>query len=318
MISVIVPVYNVLEYLDRCISSIVCQSYENLEIILVDDGSTDGSGDICDSWGRRDPRIKVIHKVNGGLSDARNAGIDVASGEYISFIDSDDFVLKDYFQYLYDLIVSVNADMSVCQVINVDESDKTIHEPGLTVDKVIRGNTQCMDAFLSDASIDTTAWRKLYRKSLFSDSAIRYPVGRYHEDVFTTYKLVARCEVIIVGHRGLYAYRQRVGSIINSTFSPKHFDAVYGNIERYEFISNRYPELKSKASRGLIHSANICSMRMGMAKVSPEPYLPTMDLIYKTHLTSYLRSTARPASKIFAIAARINLRLLISAISKLS
>ena len=120
MISVIVPVYNVEAYLDRCVASITSQDFNNLEIILVDDGSTDASAKMCDAYAAADTRIKVIHKQNGGLSDARNAGIDIAHGEYIAFIDSDDFILPGYFSYLHRLITQADADIAVCQLLSVD------------------------------------------------------------------------------------------------------------------------------------------------------------------------------------------------------
>lgn len=312
MISVIVPVYNVEAYLSRCVDSIISQSFSDLEIILVDDGSTDASGEICDGYAANDSRVKVIHKANGGLSDARNAGIGIANGEYITFIDSDDFILPEYFSYLHKLIADANADMAVCQFIAVDENDRRLSSGGVEVDKTIKGNENCMAAFLADTAIDTTAWRKLYRTSLFTDSGIRYPVGRYHEDAFTTYLIIALCDTIAIGSQPLYAYRQRSGSIVNSYFSPKHFDLVQASLERYEFISKRYPKLSPSAANGIIYAANICAMRMAWAKADSTPYLPVLKPIYRQHLRSYMRSNSRTASKIFAIAARVNLRMLIA------
>lgn len=315
MISIILPVYNVLPFLDKCVESVISQSYRDLEIILVDDGSTDGSGERCDYYAKQDDRIKVIHKPNGGLSDARNAGIAIAQGEYITFIDSDDYILPDYIEYLYNRITRDNADMAVCQVTFVDEHDQELSVGGVSVDKVVNGNENCMKAFLTDTAIDTPAWRKLYRTSMFS-TGIHYPVGRYHEDVFTTYKLIALCETISVGSRPLYAYRQRPGSIVNSTFSPKHLDAITGNIERYTFISSRFPRLEPMAVKGILHAANICSMRIAKSKTDAQPYLSTLQPLYRKFLKSYLKSNCRTASKIFATAAWINLSLLIKIISR--
>ena len=238
LVSVVVPVYNVENYIGYCIKSIINQSYKDLDIILIDDGSTDTSGQICDEWAKSDDRISVIHKTNGGLSDARNVGIDIATGEYITFIDSDDYILPTFIEYLYNLISKNNADISVCQLINVDESNSVISSGGEPLDKIVRGNSDCMKEYLSSASIDTVAWRKLYKKELFKPD-IRYPVGKYHEDVWTTYKLIAQCKTIAIGSNALYAYRQRTGSIVNSSFSPKHLDSVYGAIERQKFI-DRY------------------------------------------------------------------------------
>ena len=317
MISIIIPVYNVLPFLDKCVDSVISQHYRDLEIILVDDGSTDGSGERCDEYSKKDNRIKVIHKKNGGLSDARNAGIDVAQGDFITFIDSDDFILPDYIEYLYNLIEKNDAAMSVCQVTFVDENDKQLSTGGVAVDKVVSGNENCMKAFLTDTAIDTPAWRKLYRTSLFS-TGIRYPVGRYHEDVFTTYRLIAKCNRISIGSKPLYAYRQRTGSIVNSTFSPRHFDAIDGNLERYKFISSRFPLLEPMAVKGILHAANICSMRIAKSTTKADPYLLTLQPLYRKYLKTYLKSNCRIASKIFATLAYLNLSLLIKIISLIS
>lgn len=317
MISVIIPVYNVKGYINKCLQSIVSQSYENLEIILIDDGSTDGSGEICDEWRIKDERIKVIHKNNGGLSDARNAGIDIANGEFIAFIDSDDYILPDYFSYLFDLATQNNADLSVCQLITVDEEDNYIGIGGKSVDTVIEGEVECMKAFLKDPAIDTTAWRKLYRKELF-DSGIRYPVGKYHEDVFTTYKIIALCKRIVIGSKPLYAYRQRAGSIQNSTFSSKHMDAITASKERYKFISQKYPILKNEASKGIIYGCNVCSMRIGRSHTNPSPYVEILQTLYRQYGINYITSNCRVKSKFFTLAAYLNVKWLIKMISKIS
>lgn len=307
LISVIIPVYNVEKYIGDCVNSVLQQKYTNLEIILINDGSTDTSGQICDGYACKDSRIKVIHKDNGGLSEARNFGIDIASGEYVTFIDSDDYILPTFIEYLYDLISKSSADISVCQLINVDEKNNILSNGGESVDKVVRGNTDCMKEYLSGTSIDTVAWRKLYRKDLFKPD-IRYPVGKYHEDVWTTYKLIAQCETIAIGCNALYAYRQRTGSIVNSSFSPKHLDSVYGALERQKFIEYNYPALSNLSSVGIIYAANMCLLKMIQSKSENiNSYLLFLQPLYRNYLGSYLKSNVRIASKIFAVSASISI-----------
>lgn len=308
-ISIIIPVFNVQKWIDFCVQSIIKQTYPYLDIILVDDGSTDKSGLLCDEWALKDNRIRVIHKNNGGLSDARNVGLEMAKGEYITFIDSDDYVLPTFIEYLYDLISINNADMSVCQLINVDENNNVLSEGGNSIDRVVKGNYNCMKEYLSGTAIDTVAWRKLYKKDLFT-SGIRYPVGKYHEDVWTTYKLISRCNTIAIGSKALYAYRQRYGSIVNSSFSPKHLDAVYGAIQRQEFIDNNYPNLKDLSAVGIVYASNICIMKMAKANTNNiGSYLNLLQPLYRIYLKTYLKSNVRFASKLFAVFASCNLNL---------
>lgn len=307
MVSIIVPVYNVYEWLKQCIQSLVTQTYNAIEIILVDDGSTDKSGILCDEWALKDNRIRVIHKNNGGLSDARNVGLEMAKGEYITFIDSDDYVLPTFIEYLYDLISINNADMSVCQLISVDENNNILSKGGNSIDKVVKGNYNCMKEYLSGTAIDTVAWRKLYKKDLFK-SGIRYPVGKYHEDVWTTYRLISQCNTIAIGSKALYAYRQRNGSIVNSSFSPKHMDAVYGAIQRQEFIDKKYPNLKDLSAVGIVYASNICIMKMAKAHTNNiESYLNYLQPLYRKYLKTYLKSDVRFASKLFAFFSSCNL-----------
>lgn len=306
LISIIIPVYNVEKFIGYCVDSVINQSYTNIEILLIDDGSTDSSDILCDEYARTDNRIKVIHKTNGGLSDARNVGIGIATGKYISFIDSDDYILPTYIEYLFNLISKSNADISVCQLINVDESNNVLSIGGDPVDKIVNGNIDCMKEYLSESSIDTVAWRKLYKKDLFK-SDIRYPVGKYHEDVWTTYKLIAQCNTIAIGSSALYAYRQRTGSIVNSSFSPKHLDSVYGALERQKFIEINYPDFSSLSSVGIIYAANICLMRIIKSKSKNiKSYIDFLQPLYRHYLGSYLRSNVRYASKIFALSASIS------------
>lgn len=309
LISVVVPIYNVERYLDTCIKSIISQSYNNIEIILVDDGSKDNCSKICDDFKQQDSRIKVIHKSNGGLSDARNAGMKKATGEYIMFIDSDDYIFPGYIEYLYDLIKTNNADISVCQVVEIDENGEIIEEKGIPDTKIVEGTYNCIREFTENTSIDTPAWRKLYRKSLFSNNCIQYPVGRLHEDVFTTHKLILHSNRIAIGSKALYGYRIRAGSIVNSSFTTRHMDYLYGSIERYKDITNIFPQLDKHASKGIIHAANMSLLRIGRSQESLKYFRQDLKNAYSKYLWKYLLSNAKILSKCFAILAFVNIDL---------
>lgn len=227
LVSVIVPVYNVENYLRECVDSILRQTYQNIEIILVDDGSTDSSGHICDKYMDIDNRIKVIHKENGGLSDARNAGIKIASGEYISFVDSDDYISEIFIEALANKINDTD-----CKVIALNlqkefwdgEQNKVNLETNLK--KVVYEKKNAKDALelMLYQQIPTEAQFKLYHRSVFEN--IRFPYGYYYEDVATTYKTFEETSSVIIVTGDLYAYRKRKTSIIRQPFSEKKLSAL--------------------------------------------------------------------------------------------
>ena len=239
LISVIVPVYNVDRYLVRCVDSIINQTYKNLEIILVDDGSTDKSPQICDSYLQKDTRIRVVHKQNGGLSSARNAGLDTATGEYIAFVDSDDYILPEMYEVLFRLIDENNADMAVSSYQKVDEAGIPLQSKNTNgKDEVLSGD-EVLSIGMKD--IDMMACSKLYKSSIFDDiDDIRFPEGRLHEDEFTTHHILSKCSRIVSTSARMYMYTQRAGSIMGTaeeSFIVKRLDdAVYAFKDRYNFF----------------------------------------------------------------------------------
>lgn len=241
LISVIIPIYKVEEYLDACIASVVGQTHKNLEIILVDDGSPDNCPAMCDAWTRRDDRIRVIHKPNGGLSDARNAGIDIATGEYIAFVDSDDYIRSGMLQKLYAALCRTEADISACGILTCEGENQTAwgcHD--------LTGTPKQILAMLySDTAYPVSAWNKLYRRSCWE--TLRFPVGKTCEDAFTTYQLVHNAKRIVMIPEALYCYRIRPGSIMTSAFSLKKMDEEEAWRCNYRFIEHHYPQLKKKA-----------------------------------------------------------------------
>lgn len=306
-ISIVIPIYNVQEYLEDCIESVINQTYNNIEIILVDDGSTDHCPQMCDEYATKDNRIQVIHKKNGGLSDARNAGIKAATGEYITFIDSDDFVDEHFVEYLFKLIMSQNSDISVCHSVNVDESGKQFGSQQKFANVLYKSNQECMEGFLIADNVGTVAWGKLYKTSLFNN--VEYALGKYHEDVFTTYKLVAQCNRIVCGKETLYCYRHRIASISTQSFSEKHLDAIQGKIEQRDFLKKNYPNLTSIGNAEILYAVNVCVLRLIEAKRYEKKYIQRFQKYYRQYEKDFLRGRSSKAAKIFSLASFCNLSL---------
>ena len=244
LISVIVPVYKVEAYLDKCIQSIVDQTYRNLEIILVDDGSPDRCGAMCDAWAAKDSRIKVVHKQNGGLSDARNAGMAIATGEYMGFIDSDDYIAPDMYRLLLERMRADGSDIAACGVEMVYE-DGTPSRMLTPAGSHSLNNPQAMDAIIRESLLKQPVWYKLYKTDLIRD--IPFAVGKYHEDVFWSWQAVARAKTVSIFDTPCYYYLQRSGSIMGEKFSERRLDAIEAKCQRYDYLKTHYPELAAEA-----------------------------------------------------------------------
>lgn len=242
IISVIVPVYNVEEYLRECIESIIIQIYSNLEIILVDDGSTDNSGIICDEYAEIDYRIRVIHKQNGGLSSARNIGIQSASGEYIGFVDSDDIIDQDMFSEMISAAKNYNADIVICGIQYFKESVLDTL-PCVHSSHVVAASGNKRFEFIIDPNgMGDFAVNKIYRKNLFL-SGILFPEDHIFEDIFTSYKLFSKAKKVVCLNEDYYYYRLRSGSVSHSVkYNPKMIDIVVSTKEQLEFIKQIAPE----------------------------------------------------------------------------
>ena len=249
LISVVVPVYNVENYLARCIDTITRQTYARLEILLIDDGSTDRSGAMCDDFAQRDERITVIHKKNGGLSDARNVGIEDAHGDFITFIDSDDSVEPDMVEYLLSLINKFKTDMSLSSHTVVFDDHRNVlgngHEECLTAE-------ECIRKMLYHRDVDTSAWAKLYRREIFD--TIRYPVGRLFEDIATTYKTFIASGRVACGYVSKYNYFVRGTSIVRSAFSARKFDLLDMTDGMGRDVLERYPSLARAVMRRRVYA----------------------------------------------------------------
>ena len=243
LISIIVPVYRVENYLRQCVDSLLAQTYQNLEIILVDDGSPDNCPTICDEYAQKDSRIQVIHKENGGLSDARNTGLDVAAGMYIGFVDSDDWVMPDMYDYLLHGILRYDAEISYCGFVNIrnDWMDYKTEES----DKVYTAETALNELFFD--RLGNFAWNKLYKAELWN--GIRFPVGRTFEDILTTYKLFERANRIAILKEPKYCYRIRQGSIMHDVSFINRWSIYTAIIDRYREAAPRLPQYRAAMFR---------------------------------------------------------------------
>lgn len=247
LISVIVPIYKVQDYLDRCVQSIVNQTYKNLEIILVDDGSPDDCPQICDDWRKKDPRIKVIHKENGGLSDARNAGMKVMTGVYVSYIDSDDWIEENMYQMMMNAIKTNKAEICECAFKKTSGSVKK--EDQKNDDKVSIMDKRSALMAVVEEKIQPVVWNKLYKREVVDE--LWFEVGKYNEDEFFIYKVIERADRIIqIPYIGYY-YFFREDSIINETYTIRRLDGLEARYERMKYLS-KYPEIYGVAKRQLI------------------------------------------------------------------
>ncbi|PKN51066.1 MAG: hypothetical protein CVU55_13080 [Deltaproteobacteria bacterium HGW-Deltaproteobacteria-13] len=232
LISVIIPIYNVEHYLEKCLDSIVGQSYRNLEIILVDDGSRDGSGEICDRYASRDGRIKVIHRENGGVSAARNSGLNVATGEYLGFADSDDWLESDMYKFLQNDLLSAQADIACCGFFltfnHIEEpNDKSYTHSVLERD-------EALELLLQDGIIQSHFWSKLYKRDL--SNGFRMPEGKTFEDIFTQHLIFEKARRVVLHNVPQYHYLQRSASISGSVEGFLNGDCHAAHYERIRYF----------------------------------------------------------------------------------
>lgn len=240
-ISVILPVYNVVDYLEDCLKSIFNQTFEDFELIIVDDGSNDGSEYLCDEYGKNNEKVVVIHQKNAGLSAARNAGIKQAKGEFVTFIDSDDMVSFRYLEELLKTILNTSSDISICDYVQINNGmnlDQINHVNNKKSNEIILNKREAIEEVYKNKyhGIEFVTWAKLYKLKLFKENNIWFPNGRIHEDAFTTYKLFYISNRISYVDKGLYYYRIRSGSIMNSAFTEKRLDMIVATREEYKFF----------------------------------------------------------------------------------
>lgn len=243
LISIIIPVYNVEKWLDECVKSVLSQAYSNLEIILVDDGSKDSSGALCDQWATQEPRIRVIHKKNGGLSSARNAGLDCATGEYVLFLDSDDLIHPQICSKLYDCIEQTQADIAICDLVHVFGTDA----PAYTLSEEMRTLTplEAIEELWYQKSFLPSACAKLYRRALFAQ--LRFTENLLYEDVDLMHLLFWQASSIVYNPSGLYGYTHREDSITTHAFSKRDLDILTIAEKLLQFSKTTEPRLAPAA-----------------------------------------------------------------------
>lgn len=293
LISIIVPVYKVEAYLPRCVDSILAQTYKNLDIILVDDGSPDNSGKICDDYAKKDDRITVIHQPNGGLSDARNAGIAKAKGAYLTFLDSDDWVPSEYIDYLYELLKETGSAIALCNFLKTTTEvlPQTTEPEMVTVmknDAILAKYTDLGDDFHPQLVM---ACGKLFDASLFE--SIRFPVGKLHEDEFTTYKLFHFASQTVLSKKPLYYYWQREDSIMGEAgFRLQNkFDYMEALVERAAFFHEAgRTELSNRTYKSLFAEALSVNLQLD-ARKETEAKAPIRGMLRQARNT--LKRTGR-------------------------
>ena len=239
LISIIVPVYNVEKYIDKCINSIINQTYKNIEIIIVDDGSKDNSGIICDKLKEKDNRIKVIHKENGGLSDARNSGLKIAKGEYIGFVDSDDYIKEDMFETLYNLSKKYNSEISIISYYEIYKEKIISVRDSKKIEELSK--IDAIKELLIDTKIQSYAWNKLFRRNLFND--IKFPTNKNFEDIATTLLLFEKANKVVLLEDPKYYYVRRDDSIVgkrNYKTYKDYLDVIY---DKYIYLDGKYKEI---------------------------------------------------------------------------
>lgn len=280
LISIIVPVYKVEKYLEKCIESVLQQTYTNLQIILVDDGSPDNCGKICDEYAKKDSRIEVIHKVNGGLSDARNVGISKAKGRYIGFVDSDDYIKEDMYEILLNLIKEYDADVSICNLYDVIDGKEYIRNKEKGIQEYSR--LDILKEVLLDKNIQSYAWNKLYKKELFDE--IKYPIGKKYEDIGTTFYVFEKCNKIVVTSKPEYYYLKRSDSLVNNVTESTVFDYTEIIIQRYLYTKENIEELKKYnnyyLAKTLITAHNDIKLLGSISEKMQEKYKELYNLVY--------------------------------------
>ncbi len=262
LISVIIPIYKVEKYLENCVNSVLQQTYENLEIILIDDGSTDRCPQICDEFAKKDKRVKVIHKPNGGLSDARNAGLDMCQGKYITFIDGDDYVSKNYIELLYNALIRNDADVSIVDAATIQEN--TVYSTD-SVEGSVETYTQ-EEAIVQSLNIriPQRAWGKLYPGACFKD--LRFPVGKLYEDLAVLYRILLKTKKIVVVRAPAYKYLIRSESIMHAKFNARQLDEIGIIDEEMDNLILHFPEYKTMANGRRLYSYFVVLRRINSSE----------------------------------------------------
>lgn len=286
LLSVIIPVYKVEKFLDKCILSIVQQSYQNLEIILIDDGSPDKSGQKCDKWAKKDSRVKVIHTKNGGAGKARNIGIAASTGKYISFVDSDDYLSP----YMYDIMfehLKKDIDIIECDYVPVNDSNYCFRLPEEGIESVTYSPEDAIRGNVQDKIFKQIIWNKIYYRDIVK--GIPFPEGKIIDDEFWTYQILGRAKKLAYINACLYAYRQQDDSVMHMRFSLQRLQAIEAKVQRLKYINDNFPTVYAEAHENLWLTC-LYMGQMAMKYLPKEQVNEAMTIISKT-LKEYSLST---------------------------
>lgn len=278
LISIIVPVYNVRPYIEACFASLQKQNYPKLEFIIIDDGSSDGSGVFCDEFAKSDPRARVIHQKNSGLSAARNRGLKEAHGEYITFVDSDDAIMPDYIQYLFNLAQKYQSKMSICAIKELTLKHKEINY-GADFQEKVMTTEETLGRMLREEGFTVVAYAKLYHRDLWQN--VSFPENKIHEDLGTTYKIIVKCPRVAYGPIPKYVYRKRANSISNKSFSDEKFDIISLTDKMCSDLEIKFPYLVNTINLRRMHARFSVLRQILLAKnLTPEQVAKEQEIIH--------------------------------------
>lgn len=287
LLSIVVPIYKVEPYLPMCLDSLVAQTYENLEIILVDDGSPDGCGAICDAYAAKDARIRVIHKKNGGVSSSRNAGLAAATGELIGFVDGDDFVEPDMYQRLYDhMMADPRLDVAYCCAVRYPDVDHKLHMDYYPTGTVVPGRTMARRMLMDE--VCSHMWLGLFKR--FCWEGIVFPLGRTYEDLTMTYRAFLKVRNVGFLMEPLYHYRMNDTSITQTVKPRKSYDIFMAFVDHYHGALEEFSELTDKCAAKAAHFAISLYFHYCAAKVAELDFaIPEVRGFLDTHKEEILR-----------------------------
>lgn len=308
LISIIIPIYKVEDYLDRCVQSILNQTYKKFEVILVDDGSPDRCPELCDEWAKKDKRIKVIHKENGGLSDARNVGMEMASGEFIAFVDSDDWISTFYLECLMNVMKETGCDIIECEILRT--SEKNVQKDIFRVEEkkaVVFQTKDALKQLIQDECFHQYVWNKLYKRSVIRN--ILFEKGRTNEDEFWTYQVFGNAVTVGKVDIPLYYYYQRNTSIMGTGYSLNRLDTLEAKLQRQAYIEENYPELKENALMDLFTSC-IYQGQMSLLNLKGEPLYNAKEkincIVKKIEITNSIMKKFPVSTRVWSSMARIS------------
>lgn len=303
LVSVVVPVYNVEKYVEQCLNSLINQTLSNIEIIVVDDGSTDNSAAICHRIAELDSRIRVISKKNGGLSDARNYGMKYVTSDYVGFIDSDDYVDPNFYEVLYNKIKGSNVQVAVAQIKKTDNQGELLFKAGYHCNGVLSAE-EALESMLSAKGISNSVCNKLFDFKLFSN--MKFPIGKLYEDEYVTYKIIDSCKGIYFTNETSYYYRVNQQSITNQPFSEKEMDRIEASIIRIAYLEEKHPALTELGKCYLMYD---CLTAISKMYKFEDKYNKLLSSNIRNCFLAYLRGHSSLGAKGFAVLAFISPRL---------